>query len=246
MSTLNGLMRWGAAAAAAAILMGPVLAADDKGDKAKEGDQTWVTKPFNGKDLEGWVAKGKDFGAWMVGTAKLDANDATKFVVAKTGDWLINSLGHSFDLYSKSTYGDQILMVEVMVPKGSNSGIYLQGEYEVQVLDSFGKDANPGPGDMGGIYGGAAPKGPKYKKPGEWQTFEIHFQAPKFDADGKKAANAKFVKVVLNGDVIHENVEAKAPTGGGVDNKEKAMGPIMFQGNHGAVAFRNLSIEPLK
>lgn len=241
MSILHGLARLGAAAVAAAILMGPALAADDK---AKEGDGAWVTKPFNGKDLEGWVAKGKDFGAWVVGTAKLDPADDKKFVVEKTGAELINAQGHSFDLYSKAKYGDQILKVEVMVPKGSNSGIYLQGEYEVQVLDSFGKE-NPGPGDMGGIYNNVGPKNPKYKKAGEWQAFEIHFQAPKFDADGKKTANAKFVKVLLNGDVIHENVEVKGGTGGGVDGKEKAMGPVMFQGNHGVVAFRNLSVEPL-
>jgi hypothetical protein len=239
MSILNGLARLGAVAAVAAILMGPALAADD----------AWVTKPFNGKDLEGWKSAGKDMGFWQVGAAKLDANAAGSLVVSKPGTELINAIkagAHGVDLRSVATYGDQIVKIDVMVPKGSNSGIYLQGEYEVQVLDSFGKDDSAGKGDMGAVYNKCAPKGPHYKKPGEWQTFEIHFQAPKFDADGKKTASAKFIKVVLNGDTIVENFDCDGPTGGGVDNKEKAMGPIMFQGNHGSVSFRNLSIEPLK
>jgi hypothetical protein len=235
MSILNGLVRLGAAAAVAAILMGPVLAADD----------AWVTKPFNGKDLEGWKCRGEGMGAWMVGSAKLDPDDPAKLVTTKEGTEMVNAKAHSMDIFSNAKYGDQIVKVEVMVPKGSNSGIYLQGEYEVQVLDSYGKDETANKGDMGAVYGKCAPKGPHYKKPGEWQTFEIHFQAPKFDADGKKTANAKFIKIVFNGDTIVENFDCDGPTGGEL-GKETAMGPIMFQGNHGAVSFRNLTIEPLK
>jgi hypothetical protein len=114
------------------------------------------------------------------------------------------------------------------------------------VLDSFGKDANPDSGDMGAIYGAQPPRNPKYKEPGEWNTYGIYWQAPKFDASGRKIGNAKFLKVVLNGVLIHENVEMKGPTPGGVDGKEKAMGPLMFQGNHGPVAYRNIKIAPLK
>ena len=74
-----------------------------------------------------------------------------------------------------------------MVPKGSNSGIYLMGEYEVQVLDSFGKpDDKPGQGDLGAIYSAAAPKMNAAKKPGEWQKFVIEFQAPKFDGTRRR------------------------------------------------------------
>jgi hypothetical protein len=120
------------------------------------------------------------------------------------------------------------------------------GEYEVQVLDSFGKDANPGPGDMGAIYGAQPPKNPKYRKPGEWSQYEIHWQAPRFDAEGKKTANGKFLKVILNGKLIHENLEMTKPTPAGVDGKEKAQGPIMFQGNHGPVSYRNIRVRPLK
>ena len=98
---------------------------------------------------------------------------------------------------------------------------------------------------MGAIYGAAPPTKPAYKKPGEWSAYEIHFQAPRFDAQGKKTANAKFLKVILNGAVIHENVEMKGPTPGGVDRKEKPEGPIMFQGDHGPVAYRNIQVLPL-
>ena len=206
--------------------------------------------PFNGKNLDGWTPKpeGTSTSLWLVGSAKPDPADPTKFAISPEGNLLINNTtahGKSLDLYSAALHGDALITLEVMVPKGSNSGIYVMGEYEVQVLDSFGKDANPGPGDMGAIYGAQPPKNPKYKAPGEWNTYEIQWQAPKFDAAGKKTANARFVKVVLNGATIHENVEMPGPTPGGVDGKEKAMGPLMFQGNHGPVAYRNIVIRPL-
>jgi hypothetical protein len=212
-----------------------------------EQDKPKADKIFNGKDLNDWqTKKGKDLGYWVVGSAKLDPNDPKKFVVSKEGQEMVNAKGGGMDIYSKYLHGDAIIKVEVMVPKGSNSGVYVMGEYEIQVLDSYGRDKNPGPGDMGAIYSAQPPKNPTYKKPGEWQSFEIHFIAPKFDQDGKKTANAKFVKVLLNGGVIHENVEMKAQTPGGVDGKEKAKGPLMFQGNHGPVSYRNVTIGPLK
>jgi hypothetical protein len=132
-----------------------------------------------------------------------------------------------------------------MIPKGSNSGIYLQGRYEVQILDSFGKtDDQLKPGDCGGIYKTAAPKTNAIKAPGEWQTLDIVFRAPRFDADGKKTENAKFINVTMNGTQIHENVDTPHTTGGEISKDEKATGPIMLQGNHGVVAIRNLRIKP--
>lgn len=209
-----------------------------------------VVEPFNGKTLDGWKTKrGGGQSAWCVGTAKLDAANPGKFTVTPGGQELINHTeghGKSLDLYSEALHGDAIITLEVMVPKGSNSGIYVMGEYEIQVLDSFGRDKNPGPGDMGAIYGAQPPKTPTYRAPGEWNTYEIHWQAPKFDASGNKTANAKFLKVVLNGVTIHENVEMAKQTPGGVDGKEKPQGPLMFQGNHGPVAYRNIKIAPLK
>jgi hypothetical protein len=210
-----------------------------------------TSHPFNGKDLGGWKAKSPDgkFGDWTVGTASLDPTNGHLLKVDAKGDELINGAsghGKSYDLYSDSTYGDATIELEVMVPEGSNSGIYLMGEYEVQVLDSWGHDQNPGAGDMGAIYGAAPPKNPVYKKPGEWSQYKIEYQAPKFDAAGKKTENAKILKVTLNGAVIHENVEMNGPTPGGVDGREKSAGPLMFQGNHGAVSFRNIRVTPAK
>ena len=153
--------------------------------------------------------------------------------------------GKSLDFYSGKKHGDGIITLDLMVPKGSNSGIYLQGEYEIQVLDSFGKKKMR-MSDMGAVYGATPPKTNACKAPGQWQSYEIHFKAPKFDDKGKKTANAQIVKVLLNGTLIQENIELKGPTPGGVNGKEKAMGPLMFQGNHGPVAYRNIKIKPLK
>ena len=131
-----------------------------------------------------------------------------------------------------------------MVAKGTNSGVYLQGEYEIQIFDSFGKaDARMGSGDGGGIYSTKGPMVNANKAPGEWQTLEVVFQAPRFDASGKKTENAKFVKVVMNGKTIHENTEAPKPTGGEI-SREVPAGPLMLQGDHGIVAYRNVWIKP--
>ncbi len=221
------------------------------GSLAAQAQPGGVIHPFNGKNLDGWKPKleGNAKSQWTVGSAKPDTADPKKLAVTPGGNELINQTtghGQSLDFYSEAKHGDAIITLEVMVPKESNSGIYVMGEYEVQVLDSFGNDANPGPGDMGAIYGAQPPHNPKYRAPGEWNTYEIHWLAPKFDAAGKKTANARFVKIILNGVTIHENVEMKGPTPGGVDGKEKAQGPLMFQGNHGPVSYRNIKIAPLK
>ena len=129
-----------------------------------------------------------------------------------------------------------------MVPKGSNSGIYLMGRYEIQILDSFGRQ-KLGMGDMGAIYGVAIPTLNACKKPGEWQKYVIDFQAPRFDGK-KKTGNAKFLKVELNGQVIHDNIEVTKGATGGALGGEVPMGPLMFQGDHGPVAFRNIRITP--
>jgi hypothetical protein len=206
-----------------------------------------VVVPFDGSDLKGWKFKGgaETRSKWTVGVASLDDKAPNKLAAstpAKPGEGELINLAASVDLYTDEVFGDCLVELEVMVPKGSNSGIYLMGEYEVQVFDSFGKD-KVGPGDMGGIYNTAAPKVNACKKPGEWQKFVIDFRAPRFDGD-KKTANAKFVKVTLNGEVIHEDVEVKGPTGGQLKDKESATGPLLFQGDHGPVAFRNIKITP--
>ena len=159
------------------------------------------------------------------------------------------------DLYTNDSFGDMDLEVEYLMAKGSNSGIYLQGMYEIQLLDSWGK-AKSNYGDNGGIYErwddskpdgqkgyqGYAPRQNTSKAPGLWQHLKVSFQAPKFDASGNKVANARMLRVELNGVLIHENVELLGPTRGAMFEKEVAKGPIRIQGDHGAVAFRNLKI----
>jgi hypothetical protein len=204
--------------------------------------------PFNGKDLAGWKLKGDEKRSqWKVGTATLDPSNPGKIKIAEGAGDLIN-LNSGVDAYTEEKYGDSLIEVEVFVPKGSNSGIYVMGEYEVQVLDSFGKeDSKLGQGDMGALYSAAAPKINATKAPGQWNKFVIDFRAPRFDANGKKTKNATFVKVTLNDQVLHENVEmAKGATPGGLTGKEAPTGPVMFQGDHGPVAYRNIKITPMK
>jgi hypothetical protein len=201
--------------------------------------------PFNGKNLDNWKRKAPDKGKWVVGKAAVDEKSPNKLADVGGGAEMIN-LQPGSDLISEAKYGDCTIEVEFMVPKGSNSGIYLMGEYEVQVLDSFGKpDDKLTQGDLGALYSAAAPKVNASKKPGEWQKFVIDFQAPKFEGT-KKIANAKFIKVTLNDVVLHENVPMKGATPGGLTGKEIAEGPIMFQGDHGPVAYRNLKVTPRK
>ncbi len=159
-------------------------------------------------------------------------------------------------LISVFEHGDIELELEVMLPKGSNSGIYLQGRYEVQLLDSWGVQ-NPKYSDIGGIYRnwenepgkiymGKAPLSNPAKAPGLWQKMKISFQAPRFDKAGNKIENARFNYVDLNGVRIHENVEVPLPTGGPIENNEKPLGPLMIQGDHGPVAFRNVKYSLMK
>jgi hypothetical protein len=209
-------------------------------------------KLFNGKDLTGWKAKNAAKNQWQACAASWDEKDPGKLIGGidnspdGSGRVLAAITGGGSDLYTEAKFGDCLLEVEFMLPKGSNSGIYLMGEYEVQILDSFGKpDDKLTQADLGALYSAAKPPKNAAKKPGEWQKFVIDFQAPKFEG-GKKVANAKFLKVTLNDVVLHENVEMKQHTPGGLTGKEAAEGPLMFQGDHGPVAFRNIKITPRK
>ncbi|HEX3152605.1 MAG TPA: DUF1080 domain-containing protein [Gemmataceae bacterium] len=193
----------------------------------------------------GWKLKHADKGMWVTGTATVDAKDPTKLSVKEGGTEVIN-LKPSSDLISEEKFGDCTVEVEFMIPKGSNSGVYLMGEYELQIYDTYEKKGkDPKPGDMAGIYTFAPPKVYVDKPYGEWQKFVIEFQAPKFEG-GKKVSNAKFVKVTFNGTVIHENVECNKVTPGGLTGKEMAEGPLMFQGDHGQVAFKNIKVTAKK
>ncbi|MCX8065148.1 MAG: DUF1080 domain-containing protein [Candidatus Hydrogenedentes bacterium] len=169
--------------------------------------------------------------------------------------------GKTTHLITKEEFGDIELHVEFMVPKGSNSGVYIQGRYEIQVLDSWGVK-EPKHSDCGGIYQrwreepgipdnergfeGRPPRVNASRPPGVWQSFDIVFRAPRFDQDGNKIENAKFIRVVHNGVVIHENEELSGPTRASLFNNEAPLGPIMFQGDHGPVAYRNIWVRQIK
>lgn len=207
------------------------------------------TPLFNGTDLKGWKFRGGEKSStkskWSaVGEIFLDPKTPNRFLSKSGMGVLLNGDdGRGVDLLTELEHGDCTLHVEFNVSKGSNSGIYFQGQYEVQILDSFGKkDKDLMYGDCGGIYNHAPPKTNVSKAPGEWQSFEVVFQAPRFDEKGKKVENAKFLKVVHNGVLIHENVEVKGPTTSALGGAEKALGPLLFQGDHGPVAFRNIRL----
>jgi hypothetical protein len=132
--------------------------------------------------------------------------------------------------------------------------VYFQGLYEIQVFDSYGKDKVTF-SDCGGIYarwisdqnvGGEPPRVNASKAPGVWQSFDAIFKAPRFDAAGKKIADAKFVKVWHNGVLVHENADLPGPTRASLPGPEAPTGPLMLQGDHGPVAYRNIWITPLK
>ena len=203
---------------------------------------------FNGVDLSEWAVSGPQAkNKWVVGKAAISPEGPNLLVAQEGTGEMINVVkehNESLDFYSKAKFGDCRIEVEVMVPRGSNSGIYVMGEYEVQVLDSFGR-SEMGPGDMGAIYGGYSPPVNASKAPGEWQQYVIEWKAPKFDANGRKVADAEFLRVQLNGQTLHENLVMPGPTPGGLTGKEAAEGPLMFQGNHGPVAYRNIVVRPL-
>lgn len=214
------------------------------------------TVPFI--NLDAFKTPGK---TWSIAAdARADLSQKGKLTLAKGNGVLVNlptEGNKGQDLYTKASYGDLDLEVEFLVAKGSNSGIYLQGMYEIQILDSWGVKI-PRAGDNGGIYKrwddskpegqkgyqGYAPRQNASRAPGLWQKLKISFQAPRFDEAGQKIQNAKILFVELNGVTVHEDVELFGPTRGAMASKEMSRGPLRIQGDHGAVAFRNLKLIP--
>jgi hypothetical protein len=166
---------------------------------------------FNGKDLKGWKAMGPN--QWIVENG------------------ILRSLKSGSNLVSEQTFTDFKLHVEFRYEKGSNSGVYLRGRYEVQIEDDKGKD--PWKGYLGAVYGFLTPSVMAAKDAGEWQSYDITLVG-------------RMVTVVANGITIINNQEIPGITGGAIDNKESEPGPIMFQGDHGPIDFRNIVITPAK
>ncbi len=215
----------------------------------------WTTL-FDGKSFDGWHAgsPGAEH-AWQVaGGVRLDPADNRKLLPGKGETILVNGpTGRTKDLHTELEHGDCELHLEFLVAERSNSGVYFMGRYEVQILDSYG-ETELGSGDCGGIYArwideksvdGRPPDYNASKRPGLWQSYDVIFRAPKFDASGKKIANAKFEKVIHNSVVVHESVDLKGPTRGGIGGPEKPKGALRLQGDHGPVAYRNIRIKHL-
>lgn len=173
--------------------------------------------------------------------------------------WINGETGRLPDVITKADYKDVEVHVEFLLGKGSNSGIKFHALYEIQLRDTAANKGELTGDDCGGIYPRADDKngykhldkgiGPKMnaaKPAGEWQTLDVTFHSPRFDDKGEKTANAKVVKAVLNGQLIHENVEVKHPTGANWVKKESPAGPFMLQADHGPAAFRNVRIRELK
>ncbi len=164
---------------------------------------------FNGKDTSGWHTEGES--QWVV----------------KEG--ILTSPKSGVNLISDATFADFRLQAEFRYPKGSNSGLYLRGRYEVQIADNVGLD--PASVLFGGIYGFLTPNEMVAKEPGEWQTYDITLV-------GRR------VTIVANGVTIISEQNIPGMTGGALDNNEAAPGPIFIQGDHGPVEFKSIVITP--
>jgi hypothetical protein len=168
--------------------------------------------------------------------------------------------GDNNNLLSKQEFGNCEVYLEFLLAKGSNSGVKLQQRYEIQFYDSHGKD-KPSGTDCGGIYPhwvfrrdrdgldyideGVPPKVNAAKPAGQWQTVYIVFTAPRFDDQGKKTKNARFVSVKLNDQEIHRDVELDSPTGNAsTPLPEVPKAPLYLQLDHGPVAFRSVRVKP--
>jgi hypothetical protein len=209
------------------IAMAALLRADDDANVLKPGTE----KPGNAIVL----FDGTDTSQW-------DSNDWP------VEDGAMVSAKH--DISSKEKFRDYQLHVEFNEPslgpefKGQdrgNSGVYQQGRYELQVLDSYNNDTYAN-GACGAIYGVKAPLKNMAKPPGEWQTYEITFHAAKFK-DGKKVEDAH-ITVYWNGELVQDNTDIPHSTGGGAKEADTP-GPIRLQYHHHSVRFRNIWIVPL-
>ncbi|MDQ3698422.1 MAG: DUF1080 domain-containing protein [Gemmatimonadota bacterium] len=174
---------------------------------------TWAepVRLFNGKDLTGWRAVGEN--QWEVVNGLLRNT--------RTGG----------NLVTDREFTDFKLHVEFRYPRGSNSGVYLRGRYEVQIVDSLG--AEPASDLIGAVYGFLAPSEIAAKNAGEWQSFDITLVG-------------RIITVAVNGRTVICDREIPGITGGALDSDEGAPGPLLLQGDHGPVEFRNITLTPAR
>ncbi len=185
-----------------------------------------LSRLFNGSDLKGWKLR--------------DPNGKNCWTVT---DGVLANTDRGTDLITEEKFTDFELHIEVRVPKGGNSGVYLQGRYEIQVGDSAGMTDLTN-SMMGAIYSKIAPKMNAAKPAGEWQTLDVHFMQAVKDSTGAIISKAT-ATVILNDELIIDLAEIDGPTGGALDNEEGTPGPLMLQGDHTAVEYRNIIIRKL-
>jgi hypothetical protein len=191
--------------------------------------------PFSGErapllltnKVSGWAApiqlfNGKNTEGWH-------ASGPNNQWIAENG--LLRSPASGSNLISDKTFGDFKLHIEFRYPEHSNSGIYLRGRYEIQVCDTRGPE--PATDSLGAVYGFIAPNRPAWRKPGEWQTIDVTLVG-------------RIVTVVLNGVTIISEQAIPGITGGALNSREAEPGPIMLQGDHGPIDYRNIVITPAK
>ncbi len=186
-------------------------------DLKRGSDPNWgnPVQLFNGKDLDGWTPS--------------DPNSAATW---KVEHGTLVSPGHGAELITNAMFNNFKLHIEFNCARGSNSGIYLRGRYEVQIED----DLEPEGPTMrtGGVYGFLAASPEQPRRPGEWQTYDITLVG-------------RMVTIVQNGQTIIGNQEIPGITGGALDSHEGSSGPIYLQGSEtGHVAFRNITITQAK
>ena len=188
---------------------------------------------FDGEKTDGWTTRDGKPCTWKV------LEDES--MVAGGGD-----------IISKELFEDVQLHVEFWLPKfppdvtgqaRGNSGVYLQGRYEIQILDTYGLPAEKH--GCGAIYGRKKPKESACTPPETWQSYDIKFKAPKFDENGNKTKNAR-VSVIHNGVTIHDDVEVDRPTRAGMQEEKPGPAPVMLQDHGNPVRFRNIYAIPMK
>jgi hypothetical protein len=174
---------------------------------------------FNGEDLMGWKLRNADGRqSWSILPGGILKNTVENGV-------------HGTDLVTEKKYRNFTVRYEFMTPDNSNSGFYLRGRFEIQILGDHGK-GEPTKTCNGSLYNFKAPDKFVTKPAGEWQTVEATIIGNR-------------ITVIMNGVKIHDNVECTKPTGGELDNQIDQPGPVLLQGDHGTVSFRNIRLKEL-
>jgi hypothetical protein len=218
-----------------------------------QSSNQFTTIPLN--NLDAFKEPGKN---WIIAAdATADLNKPQDIKAAKGEGVIVNNFSKNkwMHLVTKEEFGDIELDLDFMMAKNSNSGVYLQGRYEIQLLDSWTR-LDPTSGDVGGVYSrwtpekgtfeGTAPVMNVGRAPGLWQHLNIKFRAPRFNDKGEKTENARFESVTLNGVLVQQEVEVTGRTASNMFEDEKATGPLILQGDHGPVAFKNIRYRPLE